>query len=403
MTRITRTTRRAFTLVELLVAMGVLITLASIALMVIPDVMSQDRTTDAAGSVRQWLSTAKARAARDQQPRGVRFLVAPMNPFTVDPNNPAKTSPYWVTELQYTEAIPVLPLTTSINQFSYVLLTFSCAYDSNGNSIYGPIPGNTSVSSPQCQITRLALSDANLITVGSLITLSTLNASYRVLSTGSGPTLGPVINGNQSFTLTVTLDSFPQAQLGAAGIASQVGQTPPLIQVFQTPLFGITAPPQPLVGEPTLPLPRNVCIDLTASQTGSTSLGNVTGDVDIVFLPSGQVMPTWTFTASGTPLAIGATSQIFLWVRDYTKILPTTTNPQSNPLNYLNSPPAPVAGYEMAPFTTGGEQQVVSLKSKSGAMGVFPVMWPTNNYGLTGGYAGGYDSFSFARLGATSP
>src|SRR5262249_59603028 len=94
MIRRTETTRRAgFTLVELLVAIGIIIVLASLALLVVPDVLDQDRTTDGASLTRQWLMIAKARAARDQLPRGVRLI---------NPGNGL------VTELQYTEAPPVL-------------------------------------------------------------------------------------------------------------------------------------------------------------------------------------------------------------------------------------------------------------------------------------------------------
>src|SRR4051794_23355705 len=99
--------RRAFTLVELLVVMAVIIILATISLMVVPGVIEQDRTTDGAGLTRQWMMIAKNRAARDQLPRGLRLLIAP------DPNNRYKTpanggSPLLVTELQYIEAPPVM-------------------------------------------------------------------------------------------------------------------------------------------------------------------------------------------------------------------------------------------------------------------------------------------------------
>jgi prepilin-type N-terminal cleavage/methylation domain-containing protein len=75
MTPTTPARRRAgFTLVELLVVMGVIIILSSIALLVVPSVISQDRTTDAAGRLQQWLRLAQLRAARDGLPRGVRLL-----------------------------------------------------------------------------------------------------------------------------------------------------------------------------------------------------------------------------------------------------------------------------------------------------------------------------------------
>ena len=51
--------RCAFTLVEMLVVMAIVIALSSIALLVVPGVIDKDRTTDGAGLVRQWLMIAK--------------------------------------------------------------------------------------------------------------------------------------------------------------------------------------------------------------------------------------------------------------------------------------------------------------------------------------------------------
>ncbi len=398
MRRIAPLARQAFTMVELLVAMALMVTLASIALVVVPDVMNQDRTTDAAGTVRQWLTIAKSRAARDQQPRGVRFIVA------TDPNNPAKTNPLWVTELQYTEAQPYLDLSTPENSTTTipVTLNFLCAYDANGSMIYGQIPGtgtgpaNPAVFSPQCIISNISAPSALQIQTGCLLTVTPLGTSHRVLSIASSTINLPPSTALS--TVTVVLDSFPQAQLGAAG-APATTNPPKLQPIYSTTLFGITAPPQPLVGEPPLPLPRNICVDLTASTSGSTSLSTLQNaspqpDVDIVFLPSGQVAPTWlpiTVGGQTTFLTIGSTGQIFLWVRDYTKNGGLGTGLVQNPNGTQST--------NLSFFQQGGEQQIVSLKTKSGATGVFPVSWPD----FTGTYASGLDPYTFARQGSTNP
>src|SRR5437016_5315038 len=85
--------RGGFTLVELLVAIAVLIVLSSLALLVVPSALEQDRTTDGASLLRQWLTISKARAARDQLPRGVRLISRPNG---------------MATEIQYLEAPPLL-------------------------------------------------------------------------------------------------------------------------------------------------------------------------------------------------------------------------------------------------------------------------------------------------------
>src|SRR5437879_13308705 len=74
MTRRLRTARRAFTLIELLVAMSIIVVLTSLVLLVVTNIGERDGTTDAAGLTRQWLMIAKARAGRDNAPRGLRLV-----------------------------------------------------------------------------------------------------------------------------------------------------------------------------------------------------------------------------------------------------------------------------------------------------------------------------------------
>jgi hypothetical protein len=111
--------------------------------------------------------------------------------------------------------------------------------------------------------------------------------------------------------------------------------------------FALYMSPRPLLGEPTVPLPKNICVDLpSSSPTPGVS------DYDILFAPNGQV------------LFPGGTGQIFLWVRDYTK---NGGKPSAYP-----SPPNPTP----PDFNQGGEQQIVAMKTKSGSLGVFPAMFP---------------------------
>src|SRR5581483_11313881 len=106
--------------------------------------------------------------------------------------------------------------------------------------------------------------------------------------------------------------------------------------------------PRPLVGEPIQPLPKNICVDLISTRPQ----GAAGADYDVVFAPNGQVM----FFSQG---------QINLWVRDMTK-------GGGDP----NPPPVGVNGN----YATGGEQQVVSLKTKSGSLGVFPIAQTVNPF-----------------------
>ncbi|MDB5313845.1 MAG: hypothetical protein JWO38_8047 [Gemmataceae bacterium] len=338
MTRRTGAARRAaaFTLVELLVAMSVLVVLASLALLVVPSALDQDRTTDGATLTRQYLMIAKSRASRDQLPRGVRLVVG------LDTSNPAKTSSLFVTELQYTEAPPIFLATAAPN---------------------APTPA---ANAPAAQVTlgfNYTVTNGNITAQQCYLLNASASMTAQIqadLATGRFPVLyvpvltRPDLPGPsgwfhiQGFTAgspsVLTLDLYPD--LGAA-------------TQYVTNGFGIYGAPRPLIGEPTQQLPKNICIDLNVSQPP----GNAAQDYDILFGPNGQVLPT-----SGN-----GSGQINLWVRDYTKGGGVAT---------------------LASFQQGGEQQVVALKSKSGSLGVFPLMWPP--------YGSGQDPFAFARLGATA-
>jgi len=387
-----RSSRRAFTLIELLVTMSVIVLLSAMTLLVVTNISERDGVTDAAGLTRQWLMTAKNRAGRDQAPRGIRLIVS------LDPNNPAKTSPFWVTELQYIESPPMLlPTNPSYGPTDPSAPCVEFFYTFTGGAITGR----------QCVIDNLLPNDAQLI-IGTfppgnaLLTLSSLPNGAgtgpfsarmtSLISVSPGTTTLPI----PTVKLTVGLDLFPDPDLGAGSASAGL----PLIVVYQ---FGIACPPRPLLGEPALQLPKNICIDLSqfAAPNGPTNVPQFQNpsvpqgvsnpsppppflDYDILFTPTGHVMP---YGAGAT------TDQIFLWHRDYTKLKNAPNG--NNALVVTNL--APVT-YDMYPFQNGGVQQLVFIRCKTGSLGQFPVLWPNPN----GQYVG-EDPYTFARQGATSP
>jgi hypothetical protein len=78
--------------------------------------------------------------------------------------------------------------------------------------------------------------------------------------------------------------------------------------------------------------------------------GAAGSNYDVLFAPSGQLVRTGS---------TGAAGQVFLWVRD-----PTRT--------------APTAG-SLVGFQQGGEQMIVVIKAKTGALGAAPANWDTNS------------------------
>jgi prepilin-type N-terminal cleavage/methylation domain-containing protein len=387
MTRIHQV-RRGFTLVELLVAMAVIIVLTGLALVVVPGILDQDRTTDGASLTRQFLMISKNRAGRDGLPRGLRLIVAS------DPNNPLKTSPFFVTELQYTESPPVLvpnPLagataTPAFTPFDPFTAPYVAMFYTASNASPAPnVVGTGALSGQSCEIRNLTFDQAVQVVPFSIIALPTLGTWHRVTNIPS-PILqsaflpaGQIPGANTNlYTVQLTFDQYPDSVLGAASTAPATPPTPSWVSFH----FGIYGAPRPLLGEPLLQLPKNICIDLTpgvsrpSANTTPLSPGPppVYLDYDIVFAPSGQVI----FRAEG---------QINLWVRDYTKVASMA------PISFT-----PLT-YNVAAFQTGGEQQIVALKTRSGSLGVFPVFWPDLT---TGQYPIG-DPYYFATLGANAP
>jgi prepilin-type N-terminal cleavage/methylation domain-containing protein len=72
--------RRAFTLVELLVAIAIIVALAAIVLVFLPK-REVRLAAQGAEQLQTYIASAKSRALRDQAPRGVRFLPSPQGGF----------------------------------------------------------------------------------------------------------------------------------------------------------------------------------------------------------------------------------------------------------------------------------------------------------------------------------
>jgi hypothetical protein len=137
-----------------------------------------------------------------------------------------------------------------------------------------------------------------------------------------------------SYDVEVALDYYPDTQLGAT-------------TNYVTYHFGVYGPPRPLLGEPTMQLPTETCVDLNP---GVSIPGGVAfQDYDMLFAPGGQM--------AFTPSTMGASS-VFLWVR--------------NPNLTLN----------FAALDQGGEMMIIAIKAKSGAIGVAPVDHSGDPYAL---------------------
>jgi prepilin-type N-terminal cleavage/methylation domain-containing protein len=347
--------RAGFTLVELLVAMTVIVVLAAIAIAVVPGAMENDRTTDAAATIRQHLMIAKARATRESNGRGIRFIV------TTDPNTPAKTNAAWSTEMQYIESAPTI-----------VPNPFGLTQPTVGATVGDPFVefDYTDPNNPVCRMKNVELGGR----ASEVLTVIENDLGANWFPKLYCPVLGPDAFGRtQRFEV---IDINPRPSKAAAGTRdwtlSLFNYPTTLMGSGQTQRvyrFAIEPRSRPLLGEPNVTLPKNVCVDLEASVPS----------VRVVTLPNGTTVQTdyeVMFAPNGQVLDPDSSGQIYLWVRDYTKYA-------TNPARVVTPGPPPT--YDVAAFQQGGEQQLVAIKAKTGALGVFPVMWPdagTGQYGV---------------------
>jgi prepilin-type N-terminal cleavage/methylation domain-containing protein len=69
--------RGAFTLIELLVAMSIIVTIATLAVFLMPHITERTKATRAADNVQGWLLIARHTSLRDRVPRGLRLIIDP--------------------------------------------------------------------------------------------------------------------------------------------------------------------------------------------------------------------------------------------------------------------------------------------------------------------------------------
>ena len=337
MKRIATHARTAFTLVELLVAMGIIIALAALtAAFVSTGAIDSQRLISSADRTSGWLIIAKNRALRDQTAHGVRFFI-----------NADGTS---VTEAQYIEQPQAWnPNLTGDPNGARIDLYYHDTYALSGsapdNRMTRGTPPNADtfrvVFTPNPTDPTQAQEFKSRVIKGTFLVLPEFNRSYYIESYTE--LAGPPI------AFELTLRSYPD--LGA-------GSTPMGTPTKQIYGFGFQAPPQPLLGETPLEIPSGSIIDYrhvpdpNTNTTATTinvdfELDPVSGNpvyFDILFAPSGRVLNN-------------SEGYIVLWIRDPEKF-------QGNPYN----------AYEQA-----GEQVLIVVYTRSGYVSTQPIKPPPYN------------------------
>jgi prepilin-type N-terminal cleavage/methylation domain-containing protein len=280
-----RASRSAFTLIEMLVVIGILLTLATLTVAFLPTLTNFQKVQASAGQVQGWLLTAKQRALRDQLPRGLRLLV----------DGDGKT----VRELQYIEQPE-------------------------------DISGGTG------QPLTLSVAGANTLTMGGMDLAGGLNPGNLDPTTNpaANATVWPVQKGD---FLYFDPPTSPNPCYRITAVTSQ-GQSPSNqittnSNYSWTPKFAIIRGPRALSGEPLLQLARDIAIDVTPTTPGPTSTSSLIVPTtltdratfyDIMFGASGAVTGVYVNTVNGAGVNSGSTrmglvNKVVLWMHDITQ------------------------------------------------------------------------------------
>ncbi len=266
--------RPAFTIIELLVAMALAVTLLGLAVAVSQSsAFDSYKTVGSADRVSQWMLVAKNRALRDRAPRGVRLIM----------DSTGSTC----REIAYIE----MPEPYIVPPGARLALVYSAS----GSPLM--------ITDKQVFLTGVSYADFSAsVSVGDLFTIPELGGAYKVdaIADASGY---PAASKPAGATIELSVGLNPTdhklrlPDLGAA-YSPTPGAGQPLNPVYVTANFGIYRQARPLLGEPTQQLPLGMVIDLASSvKTGppmspiyNHNIPLVGVNRDILFAPSGEVM-----------------------------------------------------------------------------------------------------------------
>jgi prepilin-type N-terminal cleavage/methylation domain-containing protein len=264
--------RRAFTLIEMVVVMGIVLMLAALSVYMLPRIQDNVRVSQAADRLQGWLFNAKQRAKRDGLPTGIRFVYDANNYVGFDPNGTVTQLFYVQQPEDYSQGSYTSAVSATVAQFQGAGLTNQIG------SLYPAMSGDY---------------------------LEIFGGPLRIISGNA-----TVSGGNENLPLNAATTPLDTTALPAA--SSSAG-----------PNYRIIRQARPLPGEQPLNLPDQTAVYLNASSgttAGSWGLPTLSGGyLDIVFAPAGNVMnatsPLYCFFVQDTGPGVAAPSLIAITTR----------------------------------------------------------------------------------------
>lgn len=345
--------RGGFTLVELLVGMGLIILLSALAVGVAySGILDSHKLTAGTDRINGWLLQARGKAARNQSPVGVRFLIDPTG--------------LKCTEAQFIEVPdPFNPNPAGRHDgFRLVFL-----YHQPAGAGPPPFQREIHVVADNAAAFPLAtiLSEVSVGDVLSVPEFATLHRVTGLVDLRAAPTLRRFDPATSTYVpvpsirLTVANDAL-LPDLG--GLRNDPAGGPPpsytppdreFVPNYSTTTFGFLRQPRPILGEPTLQLSSGTVIDISADITKPTTLHdaaylpgpalNPGGAMDVLFAPSGELMNA-------------TQGKVVLWVRN-----PDFPHPRTS-------------GDTRPQYEAAGEMSLVVVYTKTGAVATQPVKLP---------------------------
>lgn len=263
--------RQAFTLVELLVVIGIIVVLAALAASFAPRLSDDTKLSRAVDNLEQWLLTAKMRAKRDSLATGIRLVQAPGDQLG------------YYSQVQYIQQ----PDSLSGGWLSSTAIPNSVPYGTNF------LTGGILQSAGSGTVTFVNVD----FTLGGLPANEWLVQPGDYLEVRDGGVY-------QILIATATTVTLLNAATPLSYDASLTIATP-------TTNYRIHRQPRILIGEEPLNLPNNfaICANVIPNTIipGCNVLPGASGNLEILFSPTGAVVGT-----------NAATSTIFLTVFDTT-------------------------------------------------------------------------------------